>query len=901
MHLLADTADLKPQLLRVVPSHESRVTTLQTSDRLAAALQGRYTIQRELGSGGMATVYVAHDVRHDREVAVKVLHPDLGAVLGSERFLSEIKTTARLQHPHILPLLDSGDADGLLFYVMPLVEGQTLRQKLERERQLPIDEALRIATEVAGALDYAHRHNVIHRDIKPENILLHDGRAVVADFGIALAVTVASGTRMTQTGLSLGTPQYMAPEQAMGEKVIDARADVYALGAVTYEMLTGEPPFSGATVQAIVAKVLTEKPMSPSAVRDTVPRHVEATVGKALAKLPADRFATAAQFAEALARPAMTAELTSSVAASQASTPGWRRYLAATPAVWTALAIAVVLAIGSRFSRGTVTTARPSPVGRFSISPGANVTLATVPALAISRDGSRIVYTAFDSARRRHLFIRSLDRLDPLPVPGTLFAQSAFFSPSGDTLGFLQDEKVRFVPLRGGAVVTVCDWPSGGGAQMASWGDDGTIVFTASGKLYRVKATGGPVELLASAPEQTALIRPHWLPGGRAVLAVVSGPIGRIVAIQPGDTTLKDVLSDGDFPQYVDDGALVFGRSDGTIYTVPFDAKKVEVTGSPELLSDKIMISGPTISRFAVSRTGTIAHLWGTPSARELVIVDRAGAVVRTLPDDRLYRFPRFSPDGRSLSFHIETRGGISGDIWRYSLDDGGLMRLTTDSVSGQPEWDPDGKSLVYLNRGALRRIAADGSTPSSPVLQRSNLIFESRITPDRRMIVFREDANAENRDIYVALLDSPDVVRPLLTTTFDEKGFALSPDGKWLAYVSNETGADEVYVRHLSVTSARWPVSRGGGREARWAGNEIFYRVGDSTMVTSIALGAEPGIGSPRLLFVGSYASTAFEPLYDVSPDGRRFAFVQNRDTGGTQIALLLNWTANWKARQRH
>ena len=209
-------------------------------------------------------------------------------------------------------------SDGLLFYVMPLVEGLTLRAKLERERQLPIDEALRIATEVAGALDYAHRHNVIHRDIKPENILIHDGRAVVADFGIALAVTAASGTRMTQTGLSLGTPQYMAPEQAMGEKVIDARADVYALGAVTYEMLTGEPPFSGATVQAIVAKVLTEKPMNPTAVRDTVPRHIEATLLKALAKLPADRFATAALFAESLARPEV-------MAATSASTAGVRR------------------------------------------------------------------------------------------------------------------------------------------------------------------------------------------------------------------------------------------------------------------------------------------------------------------------------------------------------------------------------------------------------------------------------------------------------------------------------------------------------------------------------------------------------------------------------------------------
>ena len=228
-------------------------------DRLSSALAGRYRLDRELGAGGMATVYFAHDLKHDRDVAIKVLHPDLGAALGGERFLSEIRTTARLQHPHILPLLDSGEADGLLYYVMPLVTGETLRARLEREGQLSIDDTVRIARDVASALDYAHRQNVIHRDIKPENILLHDGSALVADFGIALAVQSAGGQRMTQTGLSLGTPQYMSPEQAMGEKQIDLRSDIYALGAVTYEMLDGDPPFTGSSVQAIMAKAMTAR------------------------------------------------------------------------------------------------------------------------------------------------------------------------------------------------------------------------------------------------------------------------------------------------------------------------------------------------------------------------------------------------------------------------------------------------------------------------------------------------------------------------------------------------------------------------------------------------------------------------------------------------------------------
>ncbi|MDZ4864109.1 MAG: serine/threonine-protein kinase, partial [Gemmatimonadota bacterium] len=300
-----------------------------TSIRLTQALADRYRVERELGQGGMATVYLAQDLKHDRQVAIKVLRPELAAVIGAERFLSEIKTTANLQHPHILPLFDSGAADSFLFYVMPFIEGEALRDRLTREKQLPIADAVRIASEVASALDYAHRHNVIHRDIKPENILLHDGRALVADFGIALAASKAGGSRMTETGMSLGTPTYMSPEQAMGEREITARSDVYALGCVTYEMLIGEPPFTGPTAQSIVAKVMTADPVGLIAQRKSVPPAVEDAVLTALAKLPADRFASAAEFAAAL------------VGGGTASGPGGRGRMHAAPtgpgAAWNAL------------------------------------------------------------------------------------------------------------------------------------------------------------------------------------------------------------------------------------------------------------------------------------------------------------------------------------------------------------------------------------------------------------------------------------------------------------------------------------------------------------------------------------------------------------------------------------
>jgi len=354
---------------------------VSTAERLVSALAERYRIERELGAGGMATVYLAHDVKHDRPVAIKVLRPELAAVIGAERFLSEIKTTANLQHPHILPLHDSGQADSFLFYVMPFVEGESLRDRLRREKQLPIGDALRIATEVAGALDYAHRHGIIHRDIKPENILLHDGRALVADFGIALAATSA-GSRMTETGMSLGTPHYMSPEQAMGDRELTPRSDVYALGAMTYEMLLGEPPFTGPTAQSIVAKVMTERPAPLLARRERIPPHVEAAVLTALEKLPADRFESTRAFADALANPAFTM---TGAARPGAQSPGagglsaWIR----SPWSWGALVTAaaaifaaIVVSLGARrpasdltftqktFRSEAIYTARFAPDGR---------------------------------------------------------------------------------------------------------------------------------------------------------------------------------------------------------------------------------------------------------------------------------------------------------------------------------------------------------------------------------------------------------------------------------------------------------------------------------------------------------------------------------------------------------
>jgi hypothetical protein len=348
---------------------------MSDTEKLAVALGDRYVIERELGAGGMATVYLAKDRKHDREVALKVLRPELGAVLGAERFLAEIKISARLDHPHILTLIDSGAAEGFLYYVLPYVRGESLRARLNRERQLGLDEALTITRQVAGALDYAHRQGVVHRDIKPENILIQEGEAMLADFGIALAVKEAGGNRLTESGLSLGTPQYMSPEQATGDRQLDARSDVYSLAAVLYEMLAGEPPVTGPTVQAVIAKLLTERPTRVRTVRDTVPEGVDAAVAKALAKTPADRFPTAGDFARAL-----------EVRPEPAAVPRRRRPLALVVGV---VGIALVAALGALLATGRL--ARRGPA--FALRDRTQLTFSgSVLLSAISPDGKQLAY-----------------------------------------------------------------------------------------------------------------------------------------------------------------------------------------------------------------------------------------------------------------------------------------------------------------------------------------------------------------------------------------------------------------------------------------------------------------------------------------------------------------------------
>ncbi|HSG46919.1 MAG TPA: protein kinase, partial [Longimicrobiales bacterium] len=515
------------------------------ASRLAAALADRYRIQRRLGEGGMATVYLAEDLKHHRQVAIKVLKPELAAVVGADRFLAEIRTTANLQHPNILPLFDSGEADSFLFYVMPYVEGESLRERLDRERQLPIEEALRIATEIGEALDYAHRQGIIHRDIKPANILLREGRPLIADFGIALAVTAAGAGRLTETGLSLGTPYYMSPEQATADRDPGPQSDVYSLGCVLYEMLAGEPPFTGSSAQAILGKIITADPVPLSSHRSTVPPHVDWVVQKAISKLPADRFPSTARMTLALSDPTVAAAARGAGpgAAGGRGRPGRVERL-----LWGgALVTAVVLGILWR-GGGAGGEVQPRIV-RTSIQlpdsiPMAFIGAATLGngrrAFAISDDGADLVYAGLKDGVVR-LYLRSMDSFEITELPGTETAYGPFFSPNGRWVGFFVGNQLKKIRLDGGEPIVVAEATNSVGGD---WSDDGWIVFAAEegDGLRLVSDQGGVVRDLGSAyPDSTAFGWPQWLRGSNRILAggqILDPAAGEAIPVVPFEAHL---------------------------------------------------------------------------------------------------------------------------------------------------------------------------------------------------------------------------------------------------------------------------------------------------------------------------------------------------------------------------
>jgi Tol biopolymer transport system component len=889
---------------------------MTTLDRLTTALADRYRLDRELGAGGMATVYLAHDLKHDRDVAIKVLHPDLGAALGGERFLSEIRTTARLQHPHILPLLDSGDADGLLYYVMPLVTGETLRARLERERQLPIADAVRIAREVASALDYAHRQNVIHRDIKPENVLLHDGSALVADFGIALAVQSAGGQRMTQTGLSLGTPQYMSPEQAMGERTIDARSDIYALGAVTYEMLVGEAPFIGQSVQAIVARVLTEEPRGIALQRKSVPEGVEQAVLRALEKLPADRFDSAKEFIEALGREGQPTVVRTGASAPAARAP---RGLLAVVALLTV--IAGVAGFGWwRATQGTATLEpaqfvvplRDSvPLVLGAVEPAGNAR-PSVPAIAISPDGQTIVVAArvVDASGQKpsRLYRRRITDERLQPIPGTDSASAPFFAPSGREIGFFVGGSLRSVSLTGDSARRIAEdttfaggFPSGG-----SWGADGRIVFNNGVGLWEVPATGGqprrvPLAADDSATRTAQVVRaPHVISGGARLLyhaPRTRDPRSSVLRLLDRKTgKVSTVLEQASHGTLVGDTLLLFMRGTA-LMAVRFDAATGTASDEPVTVDPDVANATSTrftafdsnIGQYAVSAHGDVVVARGGFYPREpRMLVQRlsSGALRPLALPVAAYGFVRSSPTGDRLA--ISVADGVRGFGTNVVLFDLARELLTPvaskELFNDRPVWNQDGRQLVTEVDGAEGRdlaiVSTDGMTPSRRLKIPHGTQRTVAWLPDGRVALIAAFPGGVGLGLW-----SPDgSVRR--STAVDSTGVtyqAFSPDFRWIAYVQ----ANQVFVRPFPGPGSPVAVSGLGATEPAWSpsGRQLYFTVprdaanpsSGTLMVAALSGEAPMRVGRPQVV-MADFPAIRGTPLraWDVLPDGSLVMFVR-------------------------
>lgn len=891
--------------------------------QLTADLAPRYRIERELGQGGMATVYLAHDVKHERKVALKVLRPELAAVIGADRFLAEIRTTANLQHPHILALFDSGQVDGTVFYVMPFVDGESLRDRLDREKQLPIDEALDIAREVGDAMRYAHEQGVIHRDIKPENILLQGGHALVADFGIALAAATGS-KRMTETGMSLGTPTYMSPEQAMGERTLDARTDIYALGCVLYEMLVGDPPFTGSSAQAIVAKVLTEKPASMVAQRERVPEHVEDTVLMALEKLPADRFATAGAFLTALSGAgsdatsartgARTRERTEARTRAQAGTRDTAlsapvtRWRAAT-AVSALIALTLATLLATR-SGPAATAVQPT---RFEVESGEPVS--TLPVvIAGAPDGTSYLYCSSSGEVR----LRTLDRFQSTVLTGPVRGcVAAAYSPDARfvaVVGIPTSLQIYSVngstPRRELAVPWLDDMSTSGGNL--DWSDDGHLYIVSSSGVLRVSPEDGASTQLAETDASQQFYGIDVLPGAEHAL-VVTAPTRRAnpaelrVGVLELATGAVDSLTDGIVARYDESGRLVVVRFDGTIAVTPFNLRTRRTEGAATMLPDTVgtlRFTPYAQGLLDVAADGTLYYFRSLFQGLTPVLVDRNGAA-QTIDTAWTANFilPRLSPDDGWLAAEDGSQG--AGQPVLRDLRTGAIRRLDMPGpYNGRLSWLPGGRALSLVSQrdgpAQLYRWSMTTNVASPVRRYDPRAIYDAVWSKDGRWMVVRtDDQTVGNGDILAVRLDTDTVARPVVASPNDsEYAPALSPDARWLAYVSNEGGRYDVRVTSFPDGRDRWQISSEGGSEPVWSsdGRELFYRSDDGyLMAAAIADGPDFRVTGQRRLF----SAAPFAPYgvwsrnYDVTSDGQRFLMLRSVNSAESSIAVVQHWGA--------
>jgi Tol biopolymer transport system component len=860
-----------------------------------------FQVEEPLGAGGMGVVYRGHDTRLGRPVALKFLLPHYSLDNSAKtRFLREARAAAALDHPHLCTIYDVREGEnGRLFLAMALYGGETLKERLARDRQLPLEEAIAIARQIAHGLGCAHAAGIVHRDLKPGNVmLLPDGTVKILDFGLAKALDESA----TETGQGFGTVAYMAPEQIRGQQV-DPRADLWALGVVLYEMLTGRKPFAGEHELAIAHAILHDDVSPPSTHLEGLPVAIEDLVLTLVQKDPSMRYASVDELTADLAT---VGALEDSAGGSVQRRLIFTRRRPVARSTWM-MALAAGLVLGGV---GGVAIARglrpdpPRPVQRYPIALPDTAGLTAVQngfRIAISPGGEHLVYVGPSADGGNRLWVWSRDRLNLRPLPGTEGAINPFFSPDGSRVGFVATDvrrSLKVVSLDGGSPTTVTDSLVDTGG--AAWGYDGYIYFDAAKYgIGRVLETGGvpePVTMNDGASGEMWHYEPEPLPNGRGVLFVIrrDGPMSEsdIAALDLESGTYR-VLLRGLTPRYATSGHLVYATVDGSMMAAPFDQDRLTITGEPVILAEGLQVQTLGEADLAISATGSFAYVAGgvPPGQNELVWVTRAGEAT---PIDTTWRADfgplELSPDGSALAVSV-TQGG-DFHIWLKQLDRGPASKLSQGAFNAFPSWTPDGQALTFVGDSGLRLARADGSVPPRLLRHEPGPLREVEFSSDGRWLLYRNNA-----DLFAAPAEGDTTRITLTATRFDEFSPRVSPDGRWLAYSSDETGRREVYVRSFPNTrTVRVTVSNAGGSDPVWSrdGRELFFINGrDELVAAAVSSGATFAIEDQHVLFSTSEYED-YEDVgrwYDVSPDGSRFVMIRVPSRSRDELILVENF----------
>src|SRR5882762_582884 len=888
---------------------------------------GPYEILSAIGAGGMGEVYQAHDTKLGRDVAIKVL-PEAFAHDPERlsRFQREAKMLAALNHSNIATIFGLEQFNSTSYLVMELVPGETLQQRIKREGAIPIDEALAIAKQISEALEAAHEKGIIHRDLKPANVkVTPEGKVKALDFGLAKAFegdksgsdpsnSPTLSQAATLQGVILGTAAYMSPEQARG-KSVDKRTDIWAFGCVLYELLTGKQAFHGEDITEILAAIVKSEP-DWSCLPETTPASIRLLLRRCLQKDNRLRLRDAGD-AQIEIQDALTAPAVTVAATAAPTTRGWRGRVA-----WAAAGVFVLTAIA--FAIGFVLrTPNPPQQMRLIAEIGADASLYTAfgPSAILSPDGTRLAFLASGADQKRRIYVRSLDQLQATALSGTENATDPFFSPDGQSIGFFADGKLKKISVQGGAAVTLCDVANERGG---SWGADGTIVFTPDLQvpLSKVSSAGGTPRPLTTLDKQTGEITQRWpqvLPGGKAVLFASgthpsSYEDSDIVVYSMASGQRKTVQRGGLYARYLPSGHVVYIH-EGALFAVPLDLKRLEVAGQPALILEGV-VTAPTNggAQFSFSETGNLVYVEGRAGGQNVSIywMDLQGKFMPLRETPGFYYNLAFSPDGKRLA--LEIFDGKRRDIWVYEWERDGLTRLTfAGELNENPIWTPDGQRIAYSSQekgGTINLwwIRADGAGDAQRLTESKSLHYAGSWRPDGKVLAFSQQSpGATAFDILTLPIEGdeklgwkPGDPKPFVNSAFSEREPTFSPDGRWLAYESNESGSYEVYVRPFPGPGGKWQISTGGGVFPEWFrnGKELFYRTPDSKIIVVTYTGSGDSFHAdkPQLWSPGQFTDRGLGNLnFDLHPDGKRFAVLKAPGTGQTAAVNKLNFIFNF------